>query len=540
MKKWAGLFGLLGLLILLLGLLGFFVFGFQGATWFLRSILGGHLLVGVILIVLWLVARDWHQEEGSSAFGRGARFGVSALVYAAIFVALLAVANWLANRHNKRWDLTEEGVYSLSPQSEKIVSNLKKPLKLVAFKGSQMAGDEELEDLLRLYSEANPGKGTTQLIDPRTKPHAIDQYQMKPGNLIYIEYGEGEQKGVSRINEAGEEGVTNAVLKLTRGEAKKIYIVEGHGEPGTADSSPRGLKQFSEALADEHLTLEPILLAEKSEVPQDAAAVIVVSPARSLLPAERDLLIKYAEKGGSLLLFTDPRRPDDVTKIAEHFGIEVGADLVVDLVARLFAAPALGAQIVAREFGEHAITRALKSQDPIVFTMASSVRQKSTESTGGTYAELVKSSPSAWGEKNLKLVFEGDPPTAAREDDDLKGPVALGVAYEKRLDNAAGSSPESQEGKFDKVTRVVVFGDSDWILNDGLGYFSNRDLVLNTINWMVGEEGGITIRPRSLKASIAPIASGTFKLIFALSLLVPELILVYGLFVWWNRKTAEV
>lgn len=89
------------------------------------------------------------------------------------------------------------------------------------------------------------------------------------------------------------------------------------------------------------------------------------------------------------------------------------------------------------------------------------------------------------------------------------------------------------------MTRLVVFGDSDWITNEGLSYYANRDFVLNTMNWLVGEEGGITIRPKSMKASIAPISKQTFYAIFAGSLLVPELILIFGIVVWWRRKTIE-
>jgi|GEM_PF-251575 len=549
MKKWSGFLGLVGLLVLLFGVAGWYEFGLRGSAVFLKVLVLGHLILGTALVVLWLITRDWHQVS----VGRSTRFGINAVVYSLLFAALLAALNWLANRYDRRWDLTEEGVYSLAPQSRKIVEGLKKPLKLVAFKGNQFMRENQVRDLFELYEAQNRSKVTAEVVDPRTKPHLLETYEMKPGNLVYIEYGEGDKKQVSRLNEFSEEAITNAILKLTRGEAKKIYYVTGHGEPSLQDGSPRGLKAFHDAVGDEHLTLEEIVLGEKGAVPDDAAAVIVVSPVRPLLAAEKELLINYVEKGGRLLLMTDPRRPPDIAEVAEHFGITVDKNLVVDIVQRLFAAPALGAKILAHEYGFHAVTRNLREQDPVIFDMAVSVRPKSSSKDGGlekpVYTELVKSGPNAWGETNLALVFDAAKPSASREEDDIKGPVALAVAYEKKLSDGGKSKEqgdnqvdsvagEREQAEFEKAGRLVVFGDSDWITNDGLGYYANRDLVLNTINWLVGEEGGITIRPRAMKASSTLISRSQYLAIFGGSLLIPELILILGMLVWWRRKSS--
>jgi len=88
------------------------------------------------------------------------------------------------------------------------------------------------------------------------------------------------------------------------------------------------------------------------------------------------------------------------------------------------------------------------------------------------------------------------------------------------------------------MTRVVVFGDATWIENGGLAAMGNRDLVLNAVNWVTGEEGGVAIGPKSLRASVAPIPQSTFNVILALSFLGPEIILLLGLFVWWRRRVS--
>ena len=44
-------------------------------------------------------------------------------------------------------------------------------------------------------------------------------------------------------------------------------------------------------------------------------------------------------------------------------------------------------------------------------------------------------------------------------------------------------------------TRVVAIGDSDFASNAALGVQGNRNLFLNTINWLVQQENLISIRP---------------------------------------------
>lgn len=544
MKRWSGLIGFIGLVVLAFGVAGGLV-----VNSFALPLIAAHLVAGVVLLVLWFCLFGVKNlgEAGEVALGRTARFSFNAGLYSVFFLALLVLVNWFVHRHDKRWDLTEQGVYSLSPASQQVLQNLKKPLKLVAFK-SNPQNDQELDELFGLYKYYNPSRVTTETINPRTKPHLVEKYGMKEGNVVYLEYGEGEKAGVARINEATEQGVTNAIIKLSRGEAKKIYFVEGHGEP----SLDKALSSFKGGLEDEHLTAEGILLGQKDSVPADAAAVVLVGPTKPLLPAERELLLKYVNDGGRFLMFHEPRTSNVVSDLAQQFGIQVDNDIVVDLQARLFAGPVLGVQIAARDFGTHAITKNFAPQTPVVFELASSVRPvsevQSQESkppppAGVTYTALVKSGPKSWGETNLTALFDESQPSASLDPDDIKGPVSLAVAYEKKLSAAPAKTDTKSDGEqsFEKVARVVVVGDSDLITNNGIGYYSNRDFALNVVSWLAGEEGGITVGRKSLRNSaVSPISAETYHLILASSLVLPELLLLFGLAVWWRRKTAEL
>lgn len=530
MNRWNRLAGAFGLV-----LFGFGVFGGLVIESFSQPLIATHILLGLVLMGVWAVTTGVRSfsSAGAALTGRAARFGYHALFATAVSVGLLVAVNWLISRHNRRWDLTEQGVYSLSSQSAAIVKGIKKPLKIV---GLDLAVEDRregsLKELLELYKYNNPDKVSVELLNPQAKPHLVDRYGFKPGNLVYISYGEGDSAGVSRINDASEEAITNAILKLQRGESKTIYVVEGHDEPSIESGAAEGFMAFSQALADENLAVKKIVLGLQGTIPDDAAAVVLASPKKGLLKEERELLIAYVESGGNLLLLGDPRTTEDVRQIAGHFGITVGHDVVIDQVQRLFAAPALGAQPIAREYASHPITKQFGQAQLTIYNVASSVTASTTSDGDITRTELVKTGPSAWGETNVSALFDSDEPTAVREGGDLQGPVSLAVAYEKKLPVAKGA--ESSE--FTRSAKLVVFGDTDWVLNANISTFANRDLVLNSINWLTGEEGGISLRAKSIRTSMAPITESTFALLLAISFLVPELIVLGGLSIWMRRR----
>jgi ABC-type uncharacterized transport system involved in gliding motility auxiliary subunit len=525
--------GYVGAVLVCFGVLGGVVVG----SFTEQPLLVVHLIVGVICLLLWGVTSGFAglSKAKQVVSGRTARFGANALLYTIVAAGLVVLVNVYVSLHDKRWDLTEQGVYSLSEKSRKVVGALQKPLKLVAIDAPQVQDKTQTRELLDLYKYANDTKVDFEILDPRSRPVEVDRLGMKPGNLLYLEYGEGDSKVINRLNQIDEQSITNAVLKLTRGAARKLYYVQGHGEPSLESQGQGGMKDFADALGDEHITIEGLLLAQTGKVPDDAAAVIVAAPTKPIPQAERDAIIQYANGGGRLLLFANAEDvdSDDVRTIAKAFSIDVGQDVVLDEQLRLFAGPQMAVQFIAQTFSPHPITAGLTKAEPIVFTFASSISAPKEPPSGYQFTELLRSGKNSWAEKNLSMLFSQEEATASKDPEDLKGPVSIAVAMER---DSGAKDTATQDEKFKNVTRVVVFGDATWIENGNLAAMGNRDLVLNAVNWATGEEGGVAIGPKNIRASVAPIPAATFNIILALSFLGPEVILLLGLFIWWRRR----
>jgi ABC-type uncharacterized transport system involved in gliding motility auxiliary subunit len=526
--------GYIGSVLLAFGVMGSLIVG----SFTSQPLVVVQLILGALFLIIWVITSGVSSLSKATQViaGRSARFGYNAVLYTGVFVGLVVVANVFVIQNNKRWDLTEEGVYSLSEKSVNVVKGLSKPLRLIAIDTSNMmslaggANPERTRELLELYTYSNPKEVSFEVIDPRTKPVEVERLGMKQGNLLYLEYGEGPQSVISRINTVDEQSVTNAIVKLTKGISKKIYYIEGHGEPDVGTDTESGMRSFVNALEDEHLTVEGLMLPRIGKIPEDAAVVMLAAPKLKLSPAEQESLVEYVNKGGRLIMLANPEDGgnSEVQSLAKRFDIEVGNDVILDAESQMFFG---GPQIfVAMGFTPHAITAKLSGRQPPVFSFASSVVAPKGEVSGVTYSELLKTGPNSWAERDIARLFDKDDGKASFGAEDLKGPVPIAVAMEKAVVQGSDKEPV--------VSRVVVVGDVTWLRNDSFGAMGNRDLILNMVNWAAGEEGAIAIGPKQMRQSMAVFSQSTIKTILALSFLGPEVMLLLGLFIWWRRQQS--
>jgi ABC-type uncharacterized transport system involved in gliding motility auxiliary subunit len=64
---------------------------------------------------------------------RGIEAGTNAIISTSALLLILALINFLALKYSVKIDLTENNLYTLSPQSQQLVTNLTQPLKVYIF-----------------------------------------------------------------------------------------------------------------------------------------------------------------------------------------------------------------------------------------------------------------------------------------------------------------------------------------------------------------------------------------------------------------------
>ena len=83
-----------------------------------------------------------------------------------------------------------------------------------------------------------------------------------------------------------------------------------------------------------------------------------------------------------------------------------------------------------------------------------------------------------------------------------------------------------------------ALGTASFADNKNINTLYNRDLFLNSVGWLGNQEELLSIRPRTVRASRVEFSEEQATAIFYLSVLViPELLMIIGLAVWWRRST---
>lgn len=517
MRRNQSLLGLLGLVFLLFAVLAGAFTG--GRTAIDVVYIAANGIVGLFCLIAYLSAGL--EQLRNAVTERSTRYGANVVVGSLAFLGVLVVLNYLGARHSKRFDLTEQKVYSLSDQSINVVKNLENELKMLAFVEGGI--NPELRDLLSNYARYS-SKVSFELIDPDKQPELAEKYQIRTYNTVRVEYGNES----TLVTQPNEENITNAIIKVTRKTRKVVCVIEGHGEPDLDDlQNAKGLASFRNALTNENYEVKKVLLASEPNVPDDCSVVVVAGPQRPFLDHELQALETYLENGGRLLAMIPPRTGDQFTTFLAKWGVKLGNDVVVDQVVRLFQGPALGLTPLANTYGFHEITRDFKQRT--IFPLTRSVKSDAAGKSGITAVELVKTSPSSWAETDLEGVFQrGEASLDANAD--LKGPVPVAVAVDANLKQMGRDK--------DGNARLVVFGSIEFASNRELdGTFYNRDLLMNAVGWLVGESDLVSIRPRGLRASRIQFTPEQSLMTFYITvLLIPQLLLIVGIVVWWRRE----
>jgi ABC-type uncharacterized transport system involved in gliding motility auxiliary subunit len=532
LKRILGLLGWLGVVLVFAAV----AIRFTRPEW--QQWYNGLALAGLACTLLYMLSQ-W-REVGRSFSGRQARLGSLAAASIVVVLGILVAINYLASRHNKRWDLTASKQFSISDQTRKVLQGLQKPVHIRVFDRSE--GFPRFRERLDEYQYASK-QVSVEYLDMERRPALANQFQVQTPGTVVIEY-EGRTE---KVTSDGEQELTNGLIKVVQGKQHKIYFVQGHGEKATDASERTGYSTIGAALASDNFLTDKLVLAQQTEVPADASVLIVAGPRTDFFPAEVDALKRYLARGGKIFFMLDP--PDradapEVTNLAallKDWGIEIGTNVVVDVSGM---GQLLGTDVsvpVAAKYEPHPITERFNLIT--AYPLARSVTAVPGGSNGHTAQNLVDTSANSWAESNIKeLTTTGK---VARELDkgDQPGPVSLAAAVSSpasepaaapaavQADGAKPSDPPKPE------TRIAVFGDSDFVTNGYLGIPGNRDLFLNTVNWLAQQENLISIRPREAGSSTVTLTADAAQRIFWLSILIiPGLILAVGVQTWWRRR----
>ncbi|MEE2792598.1 MAG: Gldg family protein [Acidobacteriota bacterium] len=505
----------------------------------------GSALAGLVLILLY-GAGHWRQVARSFE-RRQTRYGALAGTSVVLVISIVAGLNYVLSRQNHRWDLTAAQQYSLSDQTQQVLDNLSAPIRILVF--AREPEFPRYQDRLDEYAYQS-SQVTVDYIDADRQPLLARQYEIQTYGTIVFDY-DGR---IERVESDSEQDLTNALIKVVEGTEQIVYFIEGHGEKAHTSPDRDGYSSVSAALGLDNFAVESLVLAQQPVVPDNATVVVVAGPQTDLLPSELEALRTYLNRGGKLLVLIDPPItndtpvPNGLFGLTREWGIDVGTDVVVDAsgVGQLFGADA--SVPVAANYPFHPITDRFNLLT--AYPLARSVSAVSGNPDGRVAETFIETSAQSWVEANIDGLATGQV-EMNEEAGDRPGPITIGMAVsvpaplpetasvetEEVEAPADGTSVEDEDAPPPPETRLVVIGDSDFASNATVGIQGNRDMFLNTVNWLAQQENLISIRAREPEDRRLTLTAFQQRFVFWLSvLLLPAFSLSAGVYTWWRRR----
>ena len=425
------------------------------------------LLFNGTAMAMYLVG-NWQRLKSFSS-KRSTKLGFSSILAILLMIGIMFIINFLAVRHGGRWDLSETQRFSLAPQTLKVLSALKKNIRILVFTHERSPGFSAYRDLLDAYSHASPHIQVS-FIDPEKEPQVAREF-----NITKVDTAVFQRSGQTfQVTKPTEANLTSGLLRVTHNEKNRIVFLEGHGERRIRDNENGGLSFFRERLETQGYEISRGLLSKDTAILRNTTMVIIAGPREPLTDSDALYIQDFVHSGGRVLFLIDPETTSGLAPLLAQWGLTLGPGIIVDPVDRVSqSSPTF---LLVRRFTKHAITNGFTA--PLLLRVSQDISFEQAKALRWSFTSLIQSSEESWAETDFS---HKNPKFEVGED--RKGPFPLAAAMEfSGHTNHSSSHPSA-----------VIIGNSALASNAYAKFPGNTDFLLNTVAWLTQEDALISI-----------------------------------------------
>jgi ABC-type uncharacterized transport system involved in gliding motility auxiliary subunit len=514
---------------------GFMSTGFPYIVGIWFPFMYGVLALTLISFGIWIYLNQ--QDIRNVIFDKNTYWNSRYLGSIALALVIAIGCNFLATKYNHSIDITSDKINTLSQESLKIVAGLKENVYLKVYYTEKSPAQIRLmlKKLFSLY-EKESKKISSQFLNAKWDPAAAE-YLTKDDQdqvVVFVE----TQKGKERVSEPiSEETITTALIRLQSSTKYKVYFTTGHGEKSIADDAPTGISELKKDLNSRGLEAASLSLLnlKNGEMPLDLFVLVIAGPMKSFSVPEIDIIKGFLEDGGKLVLAVDPEFMTGFNELFKNIGVELKDHFVVSVQSTM---PLF---VLGSEFNKNSDITSEFLNSQVLFPISGSIYSDPKKIPKNVEIQTLVSTN--------QYAFSAANPTEVQRV--LQKISEQGTMEGKSFDLAVlieGKNPEihnhlheghSHSAKFKKGDGfgIVLFSDSDFMSNEHIPQFYNKDLILNSVVYLTGQKDLISIRPNQAKATTIDIGSMGLN-IGALMSFFPFLFFgVWAIALWFKKRS---
>jgi hypothetical protein len=438
----------------------------------------------------------------------------------ALAAALLFVVGGIASARDEVLDLSYFRTATPGPSTIAMISGLDEPLRVLLFFPEVNPVKDEALRYFRELADAT-GRVTIEEHDRLAEPRLAEQHQVVQDGTIVILRGDqpssfdlGSTLASARPLLRGLDRRFQTVLMPILRRRQGIYLTSGHGElndstgRAVSDAPLGGVSALRDLLG--YVGYDPrdlgLSAGSGSEVPADAAAVLVLGPRRPFLAEEIAALERYLDRGGSLLLALDPSGDFSMGDLERRLGVRYVPVPLADEEQHLRQRGDDSDRrllITDRYTSHESVTTLARAGPGTAVLMLSPGYLEAADGADPAPRFVVRSLPSAFADENEDFRFdegsetqEAYPLVAAVElaaagsdsapvTDSLSAPDSATAADTAAVSGAAALG----EAAAPRSARVLVYATSapftDAVL---VSIANNAALISDGVRWLAGEE----------------------------------------------------
>ena len=430
-----------------------------------------------------------------------------------------------------RIDTTAQGLYTLSAQTKTVLQELSEDLDvyLITEPGKE---EDYTVNLLERYADLS-GHIHVRHVNPLTNPLFASAYSDKTveNNSIIVaspqrskvipnadmySYGFDYDYYTNATLFNGESLLTNAIRYVTDPEIPVVYLLAGHGESSLPDP-------LRDSITTENVDLRELDLLTEKEVPEDARAVILLSPQTDLSASEKEALLRFSDRGGGLILvsgYTAEDRPN-LYALTAAFGMEPQKGILIEGDERHSISGYV--YYLLPDIAEHEITEPIRSAGASILTPVAMGIAENEHRSSLALRPLLRTSEKAY--------LKTDPDNTS--------------TYEREAGDIEGSFPVAMtaEETFNGATLRMVWFATDRMFTeqaDTVVSGANTDLFVNALSWSMNRSSDITVRSKSTMMPYLTVSTSFRKGMTALAAVaLPLLFVAAGILVTIRRRRAS-
>ncbi|MFZ4778529.1 MAG: Gldg family protein [Terrimicrobiaceae bacterium] len=463
--------------------------------------------------------------------------------------------NFLSFEYYSRIDCSRSQKFALSSQTRRVIREFKKPVNIIVISSpsflspaTQILGDlrnllaeiqfSGRERVLIEYVDATRDLSRMRVLQSQYKFNNADSLIILDydGRSRFLNIGEmadfdmrpvaqGEPPRLTAFR--GEQVLTSALISLLRPESQVVYFLQGHGEPSLGPTSP--IAVLTDYIQKQNAKVDGLSLASADVIPPDAGAVVILAPKFDLEEREAAILSGWLKFRGRLLVLLDPeaKTPRLQTVLAAN-GIVPRDDRVLRTVRLPFATGILR-EVTGQILPTTEFTRRLEGSS-ILFagpTQSLGLEQQLAEKQKILLRPLIQAAEEFWGETN----YSPNQPQGVRYEDGIDHGQPLTVAASADRDGVEDDRVEVQ------TSRLIVVGSSQFAF-DASASPQGLDFILSSINSLLDRSKLSGVTAKSVTHFALNLTEEQLgRIAFFTMLVLPGLSGLFGLFVWWRRRS---